>query len=301
VWPASEGISRSSGNRLSVQLLAVTTVADHHSKRAGYAQYALKVAGREEITVAAGADASLGCYRSWPGLPDENMYWPDSVPSAPGPFDHAVSLLERSVGQDAVIAAIGPFTNLALLEKRRPGILRNARLYLMGGYLFPPRQGFPAWSHEDDYNVQVDVQSAHYVLQHSSPTLVPITVTIETALRWAYLDDLRRSGTLGQLIATQAEAFARDENMAAEYGKTCERVPADIVNFQHHALTCAIALGWNEGVEIQEISVKAQIEDGWLCQRIDNSGKPTKIVTRVNGPRFNEFWLHTIAGLIARA
>src|SRR5438270_12091724 len=84
-----------------VQLLGVTTVAEHHGKRAGYARYALKLAGREEITVAAGADASLGCYRSWPGLPDENMYWPEPVPPAPGPLDHALSLLERGIGQDA--------------------------------------------------------------------------------------------------------------------------------------------------------------------------------------------------------
>jgi inosine-uridine nucleoside N-ribohydrolase len=284
-----------------VQLLGVTTVADHHGKRAGYARYALKLAGREEITVAAGADASLGCYLSWPGLPHEDLYWPEPVPPAPGPLDHALSLLERGIGQDAIIAAIGPFTNLALLEKRRPGILRNARLYLMGGYLFPPREGFPAWSHEDDYNVQADVESAHFVLQHSNPTLVPIAVTVETALRRPYLDHLRHSGPLGQLIARQAEALARDEKMAAQYGETCEGVPADIINFQHDALTCAIALGWNEGVEIEHLPVKAQIEDGWLRQRIDNGGESTKIVTRVNGPRFNQFWLHTIAGPIARA
>ena len=60
-----------------------------------------------------------------------------------------------------------------------------------------------------DYNVQVDVQSAHYVIQRSSPTLVSLSVTVETSLRRAYLATLRRSGPLSELIARQAEAFAK--------------------------------------------------------------------------------------------
>lgn len=41
-----------------VELLAVTTVAEHRGKRAGYARYALELAGREDTLVAAGADVS---------------------------------------------------------------------------------------------------------------------------------------------------------------------------------------------------------------------------------------------------
>src|SRR5262249_10405384 len=96
-----------------VDLLAVTTVADHRGKRAGYARYALGLAAREDIAVAAGADVSLHCYRSWPGLPDENVYWPEPIPSAPTALEHALALLERSIAHGAIIAAIGPYTNLA--------------------------------------------------------------------------------------------------------------------------------------------------------------------------------------------
>ena len=277
------------------ELLAVTTVADDQGRRAGYARYALGLAGRKDIAVAAGADISLGCYRSRPGLPDEKAYWPEPIPPAPTPLDQALSLLERSVEQGAIIAAIGPYTNLALLEKRSPGILRSARLYLMGGYVFPPREGFPPWGNTMDYNVQVDVQSAQYVIQRSSPTLVPLSVTVETWLRRAYLETLRQSGPLAQLIARQAEAFARDENNEAHYGQTCNGLPKDTVNFQHDPLTCAIALGWDEGLEISEIALKSEIKDGWLCQRVDDSGRPTKVVTRVNGGGFSEFWLNTVA------
>jgi inosine-uridine nucleoside N-ribohydrolase len=183
---------------------------------------------------------------------------------------------------------------LALLEKRSPGILRSAKLYLMGGYVFPPREGFPLWGNDMDFNVQIDVQSAHYVIEHSSPTFVPLAVTVETSLRRAYLAKLRQAGPLAQLIARQAEAHARDYDIETEYGQKYKGVPDDAINFQHDPLACAIALGWNEGVEISEIRLKSEIKDGWLCHTIDESGKPTRLVTRVNGDKFNEFWLSTI-------
>jgi purine nucleosidase len=277
-----------------VELLAVTTNQDERGRRAGYTRYALGLAGREDIAVAAGADASLDCYRLYPGLPDEEVYWPEPIPPAPTSLDQALSLLERSIEQGAIVVAIGCTTNLALLEKRSPGILRRARLYLMGGYVFPPREGFPPWGNEMDWNVQNDVQSARLVIERSNPTLVPMSVTLETWLRRAYLATLRQSGPLAQLIARQAEAFARDENIEAQYGQTCAGLPEDTINFQHDPLTCAIALGWNEGVEIREIPLKLEVKDGWLCQRVDDSGKPTRVVTRVNGGRFSEFWLNTV-------
>jgi inosine-uridine nucleoside N-ribohydrolase len=273
------------------ELIAVTTVAEHQGKRAGYARYALGLAGATHIPVAAGAEASSGYYRAWPGLPDEGAYWPEPIPLAPTPLDQALVLLERSIEQGAIIAAIGPYTNLALLEERSPGILRRARLVLMGGYVFPPREGFPPWRNDMDYNIQVDVQSAQAVLQNSSPTLVPLSVTAETSLRRAYLSGLRGAGPLAQLIARQAEAFARDENNEARYGQTCPRLPHDIINFQHDPLACAIALGWDDGVEIGEIPLAFEIQDGWLHERVDDKGQPTRVVTRVDGNRFSDFWL----------
>jgi len=276
------------------ELLAVTTVAEHQGKRAGYARYALGLAGREDIPVAAGADVSLDCYRCWQGLPDEDLYWPERIPPAPTSLDEALTLLERSVEQGATIAAIGAFTNLALLEKRSPGILRRAKLYLMGGYVFAPRECFPQWGNEMDFNVQIDIQSAHDVIEHSSPTFVPLAVTVETSLRRAYLAKLRQSGPLAQLIARQVQAFAKEENYEARYAQTCKGLPEDTINFQHDSLACAIALGWDERVEISEIPIRSEIKDGWLCHTIDPSGKLTRVVTRVDGDKFNELWLDTV-------
>jgi len=277
-----------------VELVGVTTNSEDQGRRAGYTRYALKLAGREDIPVAAGAEASLGYYRVWPVLPDESDYWPEAIQPAPARLDQALDLLEHSIRGGAIIAATGAFTNLALLEKRSPGILQDVRLTLMGGYIYPPRAGYPQWGNEMDWNVQVDTASAALVLQHAKPLLVTLSVTVETALRRAYLPALQRAGPLARLVARQAEAFARDEDMERRFGQTCPGLPADIINFLHDPLACAIALGWREGVEVREIPLSFEMKDGWLYERIDEGGKPTKVVVKADGKRFSEHWLKTV-------
>lgn len=130
----------------------------------------------------------------------------------------------------------------------------------------------------------------------STPTLVPLSVTVETALRRAHLPTLREAGPMGQLLARQAEAFARDEDMEARFGRTCAGLPHDIINFLHDPLACAIALGWTDGgVEVGEMWLKSEIKDGRLYQTVDQTAKPASVVTRVVGTEFSEFWLSTVA------
>lgn len=286
-------------NCLESELVAVTTVSDAGGRRAGYARYVLEIAGRRDVPVAAGADISLGCYQHWqPGFhPHENAYWPESIQPMPGPPAEAIALLERSIREGAIIAAAGPYTNLALLERSSPGILATARLALMGGFVFPPRKGFPQWGREMDYNIQVDPESARIVLEHANPVLVTLSVTLETALRRCWLPALREAGPLGQLLARQAEAFAIEERMESRFGRTCGGLPDDIINFLHDPLACAIAMGWSDGVEMREIPLKSEIKDGYLRQTVDTNGKLTRVVTRVNGREFGDFWLTTVCAL----
>ena len=277
--------------RPGVDLVGITTVAEENGRRAGYTRYALELEGRGDIPVAAGADVSGGFYRDKLGYPEEERYWPEPVVPSPNAVEEALDLLKRSIETGATIIAIGPYTNLYLLDVRYPGILMQANLFLMGGYIYPTRSGYPEWGNDTDYNIQVDVRSAKHVLKQSNPTLIPLSVTVETYLRRAHLDDLRLSGALGQLIARQAEAFAVDEQHEAKYGATCEGLPDDTINFQHDPLACAIALGWDEGVEIEEVPLVVEEEGGYLVERIDTSGKPVRVVTKVDGGRFSEFWV----------
>ena len=277
------------------ELNGITTVAEANGRRAGYVRYILGLEGKNDIRVAAGADVSQGFYRfAELGYPQEERYWPEPIKPLPNSLDDAIDLLKQSIEQGATIIAIGPFTNLYLLDLQYPGILMDANLFLMGGYIYPTRSGFPNWGNDMDWNIQVDVKSAKHVIENSNPTLIPLSVTVETALRRAYLDDLRRAGALGQLIAQQAEAFAIDEQNETRIGETCEGLPRDIINFQHDPLACAISLGWNEGIEIEELPLSLEEKDGWLHERIHPTGKPVRVVTKVDGPRFNEFWLKKI-------
>jgi inosine-uridine nucleoside N-ribohydrolase len=217
------------------------------------------------------------------------------VPIAPlpNPVDEAIELLKQSIEQETIIIGIGPFTNLFLLDKKYPGILNKAKLYLMGGYIYPIREGFPQWGNDMDWNIQVDVTSAKYVLENSNPTLIPMTVSVETAIRRAYLPKLRQSGKLGEILAMQAEAANKEYSNEEKIGKTCKGLPSDILNFQHDPLACAVALGWN-GVTIEEVPLKFEIKDNILHEIIRPEGKKTRVVTKVDGEKFNEFWLKTV-------
>ncbi len=277
-----------------VEIIGITTVGEIQGRRAGYARYVCRLEGKPEIPVAAGAENSPEFFRDSLGLPEEERYWPEPVAPSPNPPAEALSLLQKSIAAGATIVGIGPYTNLYLLDRQYPGILSQARLFLMGGYVRPPRPGYPNWGNEEDFNVQVDVRSAKHVLENSQPTLIPLSVTVETALRRASLAKLRRAGALGQLIARQAEAFALDENMAARFGETCPALPRDFINFHHDPLACGVALGWREGVEIEELPLIVEEIDGWLAERVDPGGKPARVVTKVDGRRFSEFWVNIL-------
>jgi inosine-uridine nucleoside N-ribohydrolase len=278
-----------------LEFAGITTVAEANGRRAGYVHHVLELEGRADIPVAPGADVSQGLYR-YPelGYPDEERYWPKPIAPSRAPVEDAIQLLKQSIEQGATIIAIGPFTNLYLLDFQYPGILMGANLFLMGGYIYPIRSGFPNWGNEMDWNIQLDVKSAKHVIEHSNPTLIPLSVTVETALRRAYLDDLRKSGALSHLIAHQAEAFAVDEQNEKIFGETCDGLPNDIINFLHDPLACAIALGWSDAVEIEALPLILEERDGWLYEQIDPLGKATRIVTKIDGIQFNEFWLNKV-------
>jgi len=278
-----------------VELTGITVVGDTFGRRTGYVRRVLELADRTDIPLAAGAETSGGYYPYDLGLPDELRYWGGPVPPSPNPLRQALDLLKKSIEHNATLIGIGPYTNLYLLDLEYPGILQQARLFLMGGYVFPPRQGFPAWGNAMDFNIQVDVRSAQHVLTHSNPTLIPLSVTVETALRRSYLPDLRRAGRLGQLIARQMEAFTGDEHNEENYGKTCPGLPRDIINFQHDPLACAVALGWADGIEIQELPLLIEVQEGLLTERIHPAGSPIRMVTKIDGGRFNEFWLRVVS------
>jgi len=277
-----------------VELTGITTAADEGGRRCGYVRYVLALAGRSDIPVAAGADVSLGYYRWRPGYYEDAAYWPEPVARSPNPLKDALELIDRSVEQGATIVGIGPYTNLALFDQRRPGLLDAVPLYLMGFFIRPIPDGFPQWDIDADWNVQSDVAAAQQLLEANAPIVIPAEMTLQTSLRRAYLPRLRRANSIGALIARQAEAFARDERNEEKIGQTCAGLPDDTINFLHDPLACAVALGW-AGVGIETIPLRAELNDsGYLRAVPAADGKPTRVVTRVDGAGFGEWWLDAL-------
>jgi inosine-uridine nucleoside N-ribohydrolase len=273
-----------------LDITGVTTVSDDAGRRAGYVRYLLGLMQRSDIPSCAGADVASGYYRYALDYPPEEANWPEPITPQPGSPDKAIALLKSSIEQGATIVGIGPWTNFMLLEHAYPGILKQANLFLMGGRVFDIPAGYPQWSTEDDYNVQVDISSALFVLEHANPTLIPLTVSCQTALRRAYLPRLARAGRLGELIVRQAALFASSEQLEQRYGESCPGLPGDIINFQHDPLACAIALGWHEGVKMETVPLTLETRDGWLYEIPARSGIPTRLVTHIDGNAFNDYW-----------
>jgi hypothetical protein len=68
----------------------------------------------------------------------------------------------------------------------------------------------------------------------------------------------------------------------------------DIINFQYDPLACAIASGWQEGLEIETVPLKLDIREIWLYEIPNSEGIPTRLVTKIDGNAFNEFWYHIL-------
>jgi inosine-uridine nucleoside N-ribohydrolase len=117
-----------------VDLAGVTTVADRAGRRAGYARHCLDLAGRDGIPVIAGAGLSMTTLQPADPVTGDERYWPPGLPCCPSPPGAALDLLLRNIERGATVVAIGPWTNLALLQIARPGSLHRTPVVATGGW-----------------------------------------------------------------------------------------------------------------------------------------------------------------------
>lgn len=277
-------------------LVGITTVSDPGGIRAGFAHFALDLATRSDIPVASGAEGSLGGFFVPLEFPD---YWPQEIDPRPNAPGAALELLEASAGAGATIVAVGPYTNLAMLEAARPGLLASVPVVVMGGHVTTPRKGLPAWGADDDFNVQQDGAAAAIVFERCRPIVVPLAACLEVHLRAAHLDSLRNAGFLGTLLADHAEMHARD-NGRRELGQAFNGLPDDLLNFHYDPLTCAVALGW-DGAVTEEVRTRLERQAGRLLMRPGDDGLPLRVVTKVDGRRFEQEWLAAVKRASASA
>lgn len=281
--------------RPDVELTGVTTVDDPGGLRAGYAVEVLRMAGRHDVRVAAGAEVSSATGRPSGGPPPgDRHYWPTAVRPRPGPLEAAVDLLARSVAAGAVVLGIGPATTLAAAERARSGLLAGTHVVLMGGFLAPPAAGLPQWSAADDWNVVCDVPAAVAVRRAAGRlTVVPLAATAQAHLRARVLPRLRAIGPLGELMARQAASYRDDEDKAG-LATTHDRLPDDLANFHHDPLAAAVAAGW-DGVTVERRRLRTDPDDPWgRLEDVTTGGRDVDLVTGVDGPAFGEHWLATV-------
>jgi purine nucleosidase len=278
------------------ELVGVTTSTDPGGRRAGFVAYTLELAGRSDVPFAAGADGSIGGLFEPLAFPD---YWPEPIAPRPSPAGAALELLESNARTGAVIVAVGPYTNLAMLEAARPGLLASADVVVMGGHHTTPREGLPQWGMRDDFNVQQDAVAASIVFERCDPIVTPLAVTLKVCVRRAHLRALRDAGSLGALIADQAERHARD-NGRDRLPASFSGLPSDLLNFQYDPLACAVALGW-DGVTVEPVPCSFEREDdGLLRMQRRESGVSLRTVVDVDAQRFEREWVDAVGAASAR-
>jgi pyrimidine-specific ribonucleoside hydrolase len=181
----------------------------------------LHLAGRSDVPVAAGARASLvvpqaeraGHVHGEAGL--GGVVLPPS-PAAVDPRPAVVALAELllSSQEPVTVAAIGPLTNIALLQAVYPeAATRIGRLVVMGGSA--ARGGNVTAAAE--FNVWADPEAAAVVFAAALPTvLVGLDVTLPTVLTEAGIARFAAAGPVG----TQAAAILQQylDHARSSYG-----------------------------------------------------------------------------------
>jgi purine nucleosidase len=274
-----------------VEITGITTVTDPGGRRAAYVAHLLRLAGRDDIPLAAGAEVSATTLGRTDPVDDER-HWPASVTPRPSPPGAALDLLERSIDTGATLVAIGPYTNLALLEISRIGSLRRQPVVVMGGWVEPPAPGLPRWGPEMDFNVQWDTRAAEVVAATARLTMVTLPATLSAHLRRTDLPRLRAAGPLGQLLARQSEAHAETYQME-KLGRENTGLPDDLLNFQYDPVACAVALGWS-GATVEDIRVRPLRMDDVLSFQPHPDGRLTRVVIDLDGAAFRETWLSAV-------
>jgi inosine-uridine nucleoside N-ribohydrolase len=200
-----------------LELLGVTTVAGNQTleKTTANAIRVLDFVGRDDVTVAAGADRPLvrdpfvaAYVHGETGLDGPDLPPPQREP----PALHAVDFLAERVS-GATLVAVGPLTNVALLLARHPEA-RPDRIVLMGGSI-----GLGNVTPAAEFNIWADPEAAARVFESGLElAMVGLDVTHQALLLDADAERLRASGRTGQMVAELYDFFHRFHRATYGFG-----------------------------------------------------------------------------------
>jgi purine nucleosidase len=249
-----------------INLLAVTCVAGNRPVdiTSSNARRILDLAGRPSVPVHAGAARPLA--HALPRCND--VHGEDGLGGvALGPArdvdsgfaaDIIIELLEREPPETITLIGIGPLTNYALAEIRRPGILRRARaVLLMGGAAFCPGNITPA----AEFNFYADALAAHVVANaHVMPVVFGLDVTTKAVMspEWiASVGELRSK--CGMALERMLAAYARLDPLLHDVCPVAYLLESDLFR----KIRCSLAIDWrNADEEGKSLVQRADGKDG---------------------------------------
>jgi purine nucleosidase len=261
-----------------LSLLGVTCVAGNRPlpTTADNACRILDLAGRPEVDVHAGCSRPLAY-----GEPRCNLVHGEdglggaALPRtrAPSPV-HACDFIERTLLDHppgrVVLAAVGPLTHLALVEIKRPGLLRRARAVLvMGGAAFCEGNVTPS----AEYNFHADALAAQTVLGSGADLRIfGLDVTRQAFMPPDWIESLAE---LPNRCAAAAQAmlrgFARPQPRLHDACPIAWLLAPELFT----AEPCAVEVDWRPGPEEGRL-VATRMADGG-----DASGRVAQVVTGV--------------------
>ncbi|WP_448852029.1 nucleoside hydrolase [Corynebacterium sp. 335C] len=182
--------------------------------------------------------------------------------------ESAVDFLVRSVkehGDDLVIVATGPMTNVAAAVAADEGFRDNARIVVMGGALTVPGN-VNAWS---EANISQDPDAADRLFRSGADvTMIGLDVTLQTLLTYEHTKQWRELG------GTAAEFFA---DMTDYYIKAYETTAPHLGGCGlHDPLAVGVAVDPSL-VTLLDINMKVDVEG-------ETRGRTIGDETRLNDP-----------------
>jgi inosine-uridine nucleoside N-ribohydrolase len=192
-----------------VELIGVTTVAGNQTldKTTRNALVTLEIAGRSDISVAAGAAAPLRReLRTAAHVHGETgLDGPELPTPSAGPVEaHAADFLAGLIEPGVVLVPTAPLTNLALMLERHPDVHdRLESVVWMGGSI-----GQGNVTPAAEFNSFVDPEAGAIVFASGIPiTMVGLDVTHKALFTRAHAERLRDAGRAGRFVAELSDFF----------------------------------------------------------------------------------------------
>ena len=280
-----------------LEIVGITTVSGNQTleKTTANALKILEFVERTDVPVHAGAPRPL-VREQWAaayvhgesGLDGPELPDPETEPRKGHAIDFIAAQVEEHDG--VVLVPVGPLTNIGLLLAKYPGIeSRIARVVLMGGAIAEGNVTPAA-----EFNVWADPEAAHRVFTSGiDVTMVGLDVTHKALLLPEKVDEIRRTGRVGSLVAQLYDFY--HERHVRMYG--WEGSPV------HDALAVAHVIR-DDFVETEHRHVQIDIgpEPGRGRTYVDlwkRTGKEPNahVGVDVEGPGFIQFLVQRLASL----